>query len=190
MPTLPFPMRDTALDEAARRILRILQAEEEAKRRFASIESSGPSRGRSINRSEVTSRSGPRDVWDSAQATIPIGPRIGPLRLPMPEPAPPLIDPIPPIPVPNPDARRTKRKNCIDQYERCYTQKWWTAPGWRCENCMKYCIAMASGHMSHADRVSPTQTRTAATRLVEVTAEEQSQVAAGRLVTSHGCDTR
>jgi len=141
MPTLPFPMRDTALDEAARRILRILQAEEEAKRRFASIESSGPSRGRSINRSEVTSRSGPRDVWDSAQATIPIGPRIGPLRLPMPEPAPPLIDPIPSIPVPNPDARRTKRKNCIDQYERCYTQKWWTAPGWRCENCMKYCIA-------------------------------------------------
>ncbi len=143
MSTLPFVMRDTSLDRAARRILRILQAEEAAKRRFASIESDGSVRSRTPDRSGAKNVRGSRGGRESAQVTIPVVPRIGPFRLPMPQPAPPLIDPIPPIPVPNPDARRirNKRQHCIDQYEKCYNQRWWTAPGWRCEDCMKFCIA-------------------------------------------------
>lgn len=140
----PFAMRDTSLDRAARRILRILEAEEVAKRASGSVESGFPVRRRAA-RSEAMNVRAPSNEWESAQVTIPIGPRIGPfpLRTPMPQPAPPLIDPVPPFPVPNPDARRIrdKKKHCVDLYEKCQNHGWWTAPGWRCENCMKYCIA-------------------------------------------------
>lgn len=151
---LPFPaMRDDSLDRAARQILRILEAEEARKRGSSQRGTGMPvNAGRRARPEEIESdRNSLDQEWAQVIPWLLPRPIPIPLPIPRPMPVPPLIDPIPPGPLPIPDARRGRRKRqeCIDNYVKCQLHRWHTSPGWRCDDCTRYCIAQGKWPYEH-----------------------------------------